>query len=179
MKDWNLVISVGEHGYSKAKHLLAELGAVSKTDYYNVLVMRVDDPLAVLTLLSQRVREEPGLDHVITRALPVSTTFEFQSPGEFEDKARRAVTQWLTELAGASFHVRMHRRGFKGRLGSQEEEQFLDHHLIEALAAAGSPGRIDFDDPDIIIAVDTVNQRAGLSLWRREDLERYPLLKLD
>jgi tRNA(Ser,Leu) C12 N-acetylase TAN1 len=179
MKDWNLVVNVGEHGYSKAKHLLAELGAVSKTDFYNVLVMRVDDPMAVLDTLSSRARQDPGFDHLITRVLPVTACFDFQTPEEFENKARDAVQQWLDALAGASFHVRMHRRGFKGRLASPEEERFLDHYLMEQLAARATPARISFDDPDVIIAVDTVNQRAGLSLWRRADLEHYPLLKLD
>jgi tRNA(Ser,Leu) C12 N-acetylase TAN1 len=179
MKDWNLVVSVGKHGYSKAKHLLAELGAVSKTDYYNVLVMRVADPVAVLDHLSARARREAELDHLITRVLPVSAAFDFQTPEEFEAKARAALAPWLTALGGRSFHVRMHRRGFKGRIGSQDEEQFLDHYLLEELAEAGTPGRISFDDPDLVIAIDTINQRAGLSLWRREDLKRYPLLKLD
>ncbi|HLF13048.1 MAG TPA: hypothetical protein VJA26_17745, partial [Gammaproteobacteria bacterium] len=76
-------------------------------------------------------------------------------------------------------HVRMHRRGFKGKLSSQHEEQFLDHFLLERLNVAGASGAIDFDDPDVIIAMETLGQQAGLSRWTREQLHAYELLKLD
>ena len=85
----------------------------------------------------------------------------------------------MPELAQKSFHVRMHRRGFKGRLSSPEEERFLDDLLLTALEEVGTPGRISFDDPDATIAIETVGQRAGLSFWRRSDLERYPFLRID
>jgi len=55
----------------------------------------------------------------------------------------------------------------------------LDEALLETLEHRGTPGRIDFDDPDFILDVETVGQRAGMSLWTREDLHRYPFLKLD
>jgi tRNA(Ser,Leu) C12 N-acetylase TAN1 len=86
---------------------------------------------------------------------------------------------WLPRLQGASFHVRMHRRGFKQAMSSQVEERFLDHAMLDALAELGHPGRIIFDDPDMIIDVETVGNRAGLSIWSRADLERYAFLKLD
>ena len=60
-----------------------------------------------------------------------------------------------------------------------DEERFLDTYLLEALATAGTPGQIRFSDPDAIIALETIGPRAGLSLWTREELERYPLLHLD
>jgi len=85
----------------------------------------------------------------------------------------------VPDLRGKRFHVRMHRRGFKGRLSSQHEEQFLDHHLLERLEARGSAGRIDFDDPDAIIAVETLGQVAGLSRWTRDQLRKYEMLTLD
>jgi hypothetical protein len=58
----------------------------------------------------------------------------------------------------------MHRRGFKGRLSSVEEERFLDNILLKALEKAGSRGRISFEKPDTFIALETVGPRAGLSL---------------
>jgi hypothetical protein len=50
---------------------------------------------------------------------------------------------------------------------------------LEALRATGSPGRIVFDDPDAVVVVEAVGDRAGLSAWGREDLQRYPFLHLD
>ena len=73
----------------------------------------------------------------------------------------------------------MHHRGFKGRISSHDEERFLDHLLLEELGKIGNPGHITFEDPDAIVVVETVGQQAGLSCWTREDLQRYPLLRLD
>jgi hypothetical protein len=75
--------------------------------------------------------------------------------------------------------VRLHRRGFKGRLSTQVEERFLDTFLLESLERAGAPGHIRFEEPDAIVAVKTVGQRAGLALWTRDDLKRYSFLGLD
>jgi hypothetical protein len=60
-----------------------------------------------------------------------------------------------------------------------EEERFLDDFILAALEQAGSPGHITFEDPDAVIVVETVGQRAGLSLWTREELRRYPFLHPD
>jgi tRNA(Ser,Leu) C12 N-acetylase TAN1 len=89
------------------------------------------------------------------------------------------VLKWVAQLAGKRFHVRMHRRGMKGRLSSQAEERHLSEVLLAALEEAGTPGRVAFEDPDAVVAVETVGAGAGLSLWSREALHQYPFLKLD
>jgi tRNA(Ser,Leu) C12 N-acetylase TAN1 len=179
MHDWNVVVTVHEEGFNRARRLLGRFGPVDRTDFFNILVMRVTDH----RLLLEELREAAGRDPVsvssLARVLPVDQTFSFQSPEEFDERARLAVCAWLPTLAGKSFHLRMHRRGFKGKLSSIEEERFLDTYLLDALAMAGPPGRITFSDPDAIIALETIGPRAGLSLWTREELARYPLLHLD
>lgn len=179
MHDWNVVVSLHEGGYTQAWKLLEQLGSVNRTTYFNVLVMQVEDIGHFLETLRQWSAEEPQLLTVLARVRPATQTFTFQTVEEFEAKAREACQRWVPDLAGQSFHVRMHRRGFKGRLTSQHEESFLDGVLLEALAQTGRPGRITFEDPDAIIALETVDCQAGLSLWRREDLQRYPFLRLD
>jgi tRNA(Ser,Leu) C12 N-acetylase TAN1 len=179
MHDWNVVVTVQAEGFAAAWPLLAPMGEVDKSDYFNVLLMRVPETTLLLQTLTEHMAAEPGLQRVLSRVMPVSTTFDFQDPSGFEEQARQAVRPWLADLVGKRFHVRMHRRGFRGRLSSQQEERFLDHYLLEQLAAQGDTASIDFDDPDVIIALETVGQRAGLSCWSREDRRRFPLLKLD
>ena len=179
MFDWNVVISVHGEGYRRASQVLGPLGELKSTDYYNVLVMRVEDRGRFLDRLSAIVTAVPDFLQIISRVVPAAEAFSFQSVEDFERQAKAAVLSWLPQLAGKSFHVRMHRRGIKQQMSGQEEERFLDVALLEALQAAGTPGRITFDDPDVIIDVETVGKRAGLSLWTRDDLERYPFLKLD
>ena len=74
--------------------------------------------------------------------------------------------------------MRMHRHGFKARLSSHEEERLLAELVLERLQEGGSSARISFHDPDFLLEVVTVGQRAGLSLWSREDGKRYPFLPL-
>ena len=179
MEDWNVVATVREHGYRQALEFLQVFGAVAGTDYYNVLTLRVADPGSLPALLQDALIHQPALADVLARVVPVEHTFVFQSPAEFERKACEALGGWIGRLGGHSFHVRMHRRGFKDRLGSQPEEQFLDHWLMEQVQTAGSSALITYADPDEIIAVETVGQRAGASIWDRHDRARYTFLGLD
>lgn len=179
MLEWNVVVSVYEDGYKSAVRLLQPFGRVERTGYYNVLVMKVDDLSTFIDRLAALVVETPGVLNDISRIAPCETCFDYESAQEFESKARDVALSWVPELAQSAFHVRMHRRGFKGRLSSQEEERFLDAVLLTALEEAGVPGRITFEDPDAILSVETVGQRAGMSFWVRDDLERYPFLRLD
>ncbi len=179
MKDWNVVVTVREGYYREARRFLAELGPVTGTDYYNVLVMRVPEPRELLRRLEEWREINPDLPAILGRVSPAEEVFGFQDPEELEERARTVVSGWLDRLAGKRFHVRMHRRGFKGRLSSQDEERFLDAHIREALQARGTDATVDFADPDVIIDVETVGQRAGMACWNRDDLAELSFLQLD
>lgn len=179
MVSWNVVVSVNEHGFRKAFDVLREFGEVKRTDFLNVLVMQTDDLQNLLETLRDKLMKDNEYLFFLSRLIPVTETFSFQTPEEFENKSKKAVLTWVPVLGGRTFHVRMRRRGFKGKLSSLSEEQFLDNILLEALDAAGAPGRITFDDPDAIIAVETIANRAGLSLWTREQMQRYPFIRLN
>jgi tRNA(Ser,Leu) C12 N-acetylase TAN1 len=179
MRDWNIVVTVREEGFRPAVRLLGPYGLVLKTEFFNTLVMRSADPLRVLDDLHRELADNPAIAGWISRFVPLQHRFTFQSVAEFEAKAKAAVDELLLRLANASFHLRIRRRGFKGKLSSMDEERFLDDYLLRRLVEAGTPGRIVFDDPDAIIALETVGTQAGLSLFDRGQLERYPLLHLD
>lgn len=179
MNDWNVVVTVHEGGFAPACRLLEKFGPVSRTEFFNVLVMRVDDLPVLLEQLRERLEKEPGILNDIARLVPLRHVFSFQSPGEFEAKAAEIVSGFAPQLADKSFHVRMRRRGFKGKLSSMDEERFLDGLIIDALGKEDKQARISFDDPDCIIAVESVGTRAGLSLFTRDELERYEFLKMD
>ena len=176
LTDWNVVVTTAELRYPDAKAWLTKFGTVGDTDYYNVLVMRVEDVQAFLETIREELATPPA-PHWLGRILPLTITFRFQNPEQFEREACEAVQPWADRLRGKRFHVRMHRRGFRGRLLSQHEELFLDRFLLEQAADAQS--QIDFEDPDVIIALETVGQQGGVSYWTREQRQRYPFLKLD
>lgn len=177
VKDWNVVITVPDEGYTLARQRLAGFGAVGRTDFFNVLVMQVADIPAFLEDLREYLAADPDGGSWLGRVVPLTALFEFHSAEEFEQQAREAVRPWADAVRGKRFHVRMHRRGLRDVLSSQHEEQFLDHFLLEETTDTGS--RIDFEDPDVIIALETVRQRGGASCWTREQMQRYPFLGLD
>ncbi len=178
MKEANVVVNLNARGLRQAVSVLGGFGPIRKTGFFNVLLLKADNVAAMLESLKQMMTSDPGSLAFLARIIPVSHVFIFQSPEEFETKAQEIVMGWIDTLAGRSFHVRMRRRGFKGKMSGLDEEHFLDRLLLEALEKKGIPGRITFEDPDVIIAVETVGPWAGLSLWRREDLQRYPFVKL-
>lgn len=179
MQGCDVVVIVKERGFKQARKVLGRFGRISRTHYFNVLFLKADDIHQFLEFLRERATEDPQFLSFLSRLVPVTKTFAFQSPEEFEEEAREAALSWISELAGKGFHVRMYRRGFKGRLSSPDEERFLDKILLESLEKAGTPGHITFVDPDAILVIETIDAWAGLSLWKREDLERYPFIRLD
>jgi tRNA(Ser,Leu) C12 N-acetylase TAN1 len=175
--DWNVVATARAGGFRQTARLLRRLGVVDRTGLFNVLVMKTTDVRAFLEALRQRAADDPEDAAAVGRVVPVTRTFGFDTPAEFEAKAREAALGFAPQLAGKAFHVRFHRRGHKGELSTPGEERFLDEALLDALRAAGAPGRISFEDPDAVVMAETVGNRAGLAVWGREDWEHYPFLR--
>lgn len=179
IRDWNVLVSAQEHRFEQALRALDAFGLASSTDFYDVIALRVDDIPEFLRRVRKAYETEPQFSALFGRFAPATRRFNFQNPGEFETKAVETSREWLDALHGKRFHVRMHRRGFKGRLDSQKEEQFLDRFLRQSLEQVDVLADISFDDPDFIIDVETLGQEAGMALWSREQLREYPFLKVD
>jgi tRNA(Ser,Leu) C12 N-acetylase TAN1 len=178
MRDWNVVATIHDGGFRRACRLLSLEGELARTEFYNVVVMSVPDVDAFLAWVEKLWSESRSAAEVVAHVRPVRETFHFQSPEEFENKASEVALGLAGRLAGKSFHVRIHRRGFKGRLSTKEEERLLADAILAHLSSSGRSARIAFDDPDAVLVVDTVGDRAGMALWTRDDLRRYPFLGL-
>jgi tRNA(Ser,Leu) C12 N-acetylase TAN1 len=179
MKDWNVVVTVYQEGFRRALRALQALGQAERSPYHNVLVMKVEDPIALLDAIERRTEENPALYDAISRVAPATRDFDFLSEDEFVERAKAIMSEWSANLAGRSFHVRLHRRGTKHDLPTQETERLFNDAILAASATAGTPGRISFADPDVVIAIDTIDNRAGLAMWIREKLARYHILRPD
>ncbi len=177
MNDWNLLVSTYQGGYRRARRALQKLGPAESTPYPNVIAMTAADPMALLESIERCTEQVPALYDAISRVAPAKATFQFDSAEEFKRKAAAVVVEWASMLAGCSFHVRLHRRGCGHSLHAHEVEQYLDERILDALAQAGEPCKISFSDPDAVIAIDTVDDHAGIALWTRTDLARHRLLR--
>lgn len=179
MHDWNVVVSLYQEGFRRALKALRELAPTEPSPYHNVLLMKADDPMALLAAIERRTEERTALYDAISRVAPASRSFDFRSAEEFAEKAKQIVGEWSASLGGRSFHVRLHRRGAKLDLGTQDAERLFDDVILDATAKAGNPAKVSFTDPDAVIAIDTIDDRAGLALWTREELARHRLLRPD
>jgi tRNA(Ser,Leu) C12 N-acetylase TAN1 len=179
VKDWNIVVTTYQEGFRRALRALQDIGPAERGPFHNVLVMKVDDPMAVLEAIERITEERPALYDAIARVAPAMRAFEFSSAETFKDNSKSIVLEWLPSLAGTSFHARLHRRGPKLELRTPDVERFLNDVIIEAAAKAGLPGSISFTDPDAVIVIDTVDDRAGIAIWTREDIARHRLLRPD
>jgi len=179
MKDWNVVVTTQERHFSEAKRLLREYGEVARSDFFNVLLMRVEDVDAFMDALARRSKEDPISVACLGRVTPVKSSFLFQSKDEFERKAKEAIEEIAPELEGKSFYVRMHRRGFKGRISSLDEEQRLDEIVMARSSEAGKPGKITFEDPDAVVEIETIGTQAGMAVLSRDQMSANPFLHPD
>ena len=159
MQDWNVVITVFQGGFKRAVRALQELGRIERSPYHRVLVMAVENP--VLTRF-----------HVSRLPRAVSILRRRRSSA---NERRRSHSNRLPRLANQAFHVRVHGRGFGRYLHTQDAERIIDDMLLTALEKEG----VSFVDPDAVIAIDSVDHRAGMALWTRDDLKRHPLLRPD
>jgi len=175
MSGWNVIVTVRQD-FDRAVGLLRRLGTIERTGLYNVLALRVPDVRALL----EQIARLPADEHfftTISHVVPVTHKLAFATAEDFERKALEIVLAWAPELAGKSLHVRMRRRGHKGELHGLELERRFGRALLDELARRGTPGRFVLDDPDAVIAIETIHDEAGLALWTRADLERYPFLR--
>jgi tRNA(Ser,Leu) C12 N-acetylase TAN1 len=177
VRDWNVVVSIYQDGFRRAIHALEKLGPVERGPYHNVVVMKVEDPISLLAAIERQTEETPALYDAISRVAPAMRRFEFQSANDFREKAKPVLREWAVQLAGRSFHARLHRRGLRQELKSPDVEKFFDDEILAATGEAGAPAKLSFTDPDAVIAIDTVDDQAGMALWTREDLARHRLLR--
>ena len=180
--DWNVVVTAYDwRGLRRARRLLSSYGEVASTEFHNVLIVRVADVAAFLKAISAAAEHDVSMHNDISRIMPAQAVFSFRTTAEFEENARTVACQWADRIAGGSFHVRLHRRRGDSpvKLSAQVEERYLDDSILRRLRELGQPGRLDFQDPDYVIDIETVGERAGISLWSRDDLKLFAFLRVD
>jgi tRNA(Ser,Leu) C12 N-acetylase TAN1 len=179
VKDWNVIVTIYQQGFRRALRALQDIGPTERSLYYNLLVMKVDDPIVVLEAIEALTDERPALYDAIARVAPAMRTFEFQSTESFKDAAKAIMLEWLPNLTGRSFHVRVHKRGSKLDLRTPDAEHLFNDDIVAGTSKAGPPAHVSFTDPDAVIVIDTIDDRAGVAMWTRGDLVRHRLLRPD
>jgi len=176
--DWNLVVTAREGTQPELVRALAPLVRLRRSGFRNVLVGRVDDVEAFLAAVAAQRECQPFLDNWLARVLPLERTFPVDVPS-LPEVLQREAEAVLDRLAGKSFHVRVERRGHKGVIHTHATEKALGTWVYEALQARGATPVVDFEDPEVVLAIELVGDVGGLGLVTRELSRRYPFVRID
>lgn len=174
---WNVLATAHTLQFRPLQRMLRAFGSFTETPFPGVLVGIVTRPEALFEALVTAERERPGLLRPLARMLPIERTFAFTLE-TLEDALRQAVLPYAETIGNGTFYVRMERRGHKGELHSQPLEQALDHALETHLEARGRHPAVDFADPDVIVAIETVGDICGVGLLPRALRARYPFVRV-
>ena len=205
---WNVVVTVHPGAYVDVRRLLHDVGQVGDTPGADVLLVHAENPMEALKTLQLWCRINPGIRGKIDRIVPVSQTFGFDSCEEFEDRATDTLRNWLPLLGGKCLSIRGSRYGaipatpaandpdteLAAVTGAEPEPadapatgdeadarrpHAIGEVLQRALRNAGMSEPDDCADADLVLDVECVGNWAGLSLWTRGELQRYPEVGID
>ncbi len=175
--DWNVLLTAADGSGRDLARALRPFGRFRFTSYRNVLVGRVTEPAVFLQTMQERAAQGEAPGSLITRVVPVERTFPVTAETFLQD-AQAALREAVARHPGPRFFVRLDRRGFKGRVNTQEMERALGTFVAETIRASGGKPGVSFADPDVIFLLETVGETAGLSVIPRALRLASPLLKV-
>jgi tRNA(Ser,Leu) C12 N-acetylase TAN1 len=174
--DWNVLATSVEGARPMLLAGLRRHGAFRGGGYRNVAIGRVADTPAFLTALRDDVAHNPVLAAALARVLPIDRTLELAERDPLAS-LETAVAALGTRVDG-SFFVRLERRGLRGTLHSSDVERALGASLWRAIEAEGRTPRVTFDDPDVVVAIETLGSRVGIALIDRALRQAYPFVRV-
>lgn len=152
-------------------------GAFRGAGYRNVGIGRVADVAVFLANLHADLGRDTVLASALARILPIVHTFRLD--GDDPVASLEAALEALhPRMAGRSFFVRVERRGLQGTLHSSHVERALGAALWRLDEAAGHRPRVTFADPDVIVAIETLGDRAGVALIDRMLRTTHPFVRI-
>lgn len=175
---WNVVVTARSGYRRKLRRGLAPLVRLQRSAYPNVLSGLHEHPEAFLDALETLLADKPYLRVCLSRLMTVERTFSVD-PIVFGRQLEEEIAPFLERLEGRTFHVRLERRGHKGRIHSKDCEVGLGGFIYHHLDSRGLRPVVTFGDPDVIVVVEVIDDRAGIRLLTREERTRHPLLRTD
>ena len=174
---WNVIVTTlpGRPRFLAALKGLRRLGEFRATSFRDVCLGHVEDGgLFLEALLAARAGAETWA-LAVARAIPVEQTFAF-TPETLAAQLKVVLAPLAVRMGAASFHLRLERRGLADLLPSGRIEREVADHLYSVAEARGVALHTSFDDPDYVLAAETVGAECGVALLSRAMRERYPFV---
>jgi tRNA acetyltransferase TAN1 len=164
LQDFNLLISTSRrnerNACSEIWYLLKEVGdktsEAAATGIIGLTVAKTSlDPKEVVRKLRDIVREKPWEIKYVLKVVPV----EKLVPATIEDISKATIQLSEQIHEGEKFRVTVEKR--RSNLSSRE--------VIEAVAK-NVKRKVDLENPDRIMLIEIVGQKAGVSVLERDDI---------
>jgi adenylyl- and sulfurtransferase ThiI len=156
---------------------LRRFGEFTHSEFKGILIGRVEDTSQFLQAIQLAAETGAAWRQHLLRVLPMERVFSF-TPQTLEEQLREAVTPFVQRMTSGAFHVRLERRGHKGKIVSPEVEQRLGDYVMEIAKQQNKILSVSFHDSDYVIAAETIGNQCGVTLVTRRLRERYPFVKI-
>ena len=177
MVTWNLLVTAKDHEQRHLARKLKRLGDFRWSPYLGVLIGRVEDHQAFFEQLRRNEDIDPGFLLPLARIVPLDTTVTIDA-ASLLPTLKAEVLRYADRIGNGSFYVRVERRGHKGEIHGQHIEQELAHALLDWLTQQGCTPRVDFQNPDVTVAIEIVGNECGIGMITKSLRERYPFVKV-
>ena len=178
MHQWNLIVTVtpGPHHVHHVRSSLGHLGHFWLTSFRDVLIGWTDDTETLLQTIADARAMDKAWSHKIGRVIPAQNVFFFTAD-TLTDRLKKAVAPLVEKMQSGRFFFRLERRGMAGEIPSQEVEQMVASHLVSLAHEKGIELATDFEDPDFVVAAETLGTECGVCLLTRELMARFPFVR--
>lgn len=177
VQPWNVLATSFEGQRDQLLTALRRLGNFRGGGYRNILVGNVPDPRALLDDVRTALTTDRLLSTSLAKVVPIEVTVRFDG-ADAAAGIGPATESFLDRLGGGSFFVRVERRGLKGTLVSPTVERQVADRVWCALESRGHVPRVEFGDPDFVLAIETLGENAGLALLSRALRRDYEFIRV-
>lgn len=176
--EWNVLVTAFIRKERVLLPLLREFGEFQGSGFRDVIIGAVENRDGFFEAVERLRREHPGRVRHLSRLAPMDRTFRFDV-ADLREKLKEALTPCANALVkGSTFFIRVRRRGHKGELSSLEIEQEMSGFSIDLAEKAGRQVHVRFEEPDTILIVETIGNRAGVGIITRAMRERCAFIRV-
>jgi tRNA(Ser,Leu) C12 N-acetylase TAN1 len=172
--DWNVVVMTGPGAVMKAVSALRPLVTLRPTPHSGVAVGYFAGP-DLLAAATRLYEAEPERFEFVQRLVPIEHVVRYP-----RDDVTETLCSTLADcgprVAGKKFYVRCRLRGFESRLESRAVERAIGSYLYELAALTGTPAKVSFDDPDVIVQIEVIGDTVGYAFFDSRAI-RSPLVR--